>query len=129
MTVGLADSALYVNNELIPYEAGSLGYIGGTPERKVSPQNAGNGNTVNVVNEDISTAVGEVKFEMKPTTQNEEQVDVWIENLDQNVVKIVSKDGTSRVFQSAVVTNRPEWNLGSDATVSIEIKSDPVARG
>lgn len=127
MTQGLADSALYINNEIIPYEANSLSYMGGTPERTVTPQVVGAGAVTNVVNEDFTTAKGEVKFELKPTSLNEELVQDWIQNVDANVVKIVSTEGKSRVFQAAVVINKPEFNLGSDGTVAIEIESNRAA--
>jgi len=123
MTQGLSDAALYVNNEIIPYESNSLKYEDGTPERKVSPQVIGAGDTVNVNNEDFSTAMGKVTFDLKSTSINETLLGDWQANFENNVIRIVSTDGVSRVFQQAVIVNKVEVNLGVDGVIPIEFNS------
>jgi len=127
MTQGLSDSTLYVNNELIPYEPNSLKYEDGVPERKVNPQVVGGGATTNVTNDDFTTAMGKVTFDMKSTSINEILEGDWKANFENNVVRIVSTDGVSRVFQEAVVVNKVEVDLGADGVISIEFNSLPAA--
>lgn len=125
----LTGAALYANNENIPYIPNSLVYDLGTAERVVTSQVIGNGATVNVATENYETAKGMIKFDLKSTSENEAFVLTWISNFDANVFKVVSSDGRARIFQSATVINKPEFDTGSDGVISVEIESAPVAVG
>lgn len=123
MANALSGSTLYANNEVITYMPNSLIYDIGSPERIVAPQVVGNGAVENVTTEDFSTSKGKITFDLKTTSENEEVVQTWIDNVDSNVFRIVSSDDKSRNFQGAVVINKPEFDTGADGVISIEIES------
>ena len=118
----LSGATLYINNELIAYIPNSLKYKLGNPERNVSPQVTGNGNTDNITTEDFSTQKSELMFDLKTTSENEVFVQNWIELIDGNVAKVVSTDGVARIFQKATVINNPEFDTGSDGVISMEME-------
>lgn len=129
MAQALSGSQLYHNNEIVEYMPNSLKYELGTPERKVDPQVVGNSSVVNVISEDYATAKAMISFDLKTTTENEAKLQTMIDNFDNNVFKIVSNDGVTRVFQNAVVINKPEIDTGADGVISIEIESSQAAIG
>jgi len=124
MANALAGAALIINNETIPYVPNSLKYDVGNPERKVEPQVVGGGAVTNVVTEDFATAKSKIMFDLKTTTENEQLFLGWVENFEDNLVKIVSNDGKSRVFELATIINKPEFDTGADGIASIEFESN-----
>ena len=46
--------------------------------------------------------------------------------MDANVFKVISVDGKTRVFQSAVIVNKPEFDTGADGVISVELESAPA---
>ncbi len=129
MAQSLSGSQLTVDNDVIGYMANSLKYDLGNPERKVDPQVVGNGAVFNVVSEDISTQKSKVMFDLKSTTENELLVSTWNTNSDANVIKVISPEGVARVFESAALINKPEFDTGADGVISIEFESNPLVRG
>lgn len=129
MNTALSGSVLQVNNETTAYMANSLKYTRGTPERKLDPQVVGNGAVVNVATEDYSTAKGMVSFDLKTTSENELLVNDWVENFDENAIKIISSDGVARIFQKATIINKPEFDTGSDGIISIEFETEQAVSG
>jgi hypothetical protein len=123
------DASLYINNEVVAYEPNSLMAVSGKGERTVSPQVVGNGATENVVAENVETKKGKVSFDVRSTIENKILVRRFQSNFDTNVIRLVYSDGTSSVFQQAVVINDPEFDLGSDGVAKIEFESLPEVLG
>ena len=123
MANALTGAELYGNNELVEYIPNSLTYNLGTPERSLTTQVVGGGEVSQVATEDYSTAKSMVKFDLKTTSENESRVIGWVQAFDSNVFKVVSRDGVSRVFQGAIIINKPEFDTGSDGVISVEIEA------
>lgn len=126
MNIALSGATLYANNQIVSYTPNTLTYDLGTPERLVSPQVIGGGAVTNVVTEDYSTSKSMLKFDVKTTSENEEIVLNLIDSFDQNVMKVVSAEGKTRIFQNAAVVNKPEFDTGSDGVISVEMESSPA---
>lgn len=122
MTTALSGASLYINNEIVPYMSNSLKFVPGKPERKVDPQVVGDGNVENVATEDFSTAKSKVVFDLKTTIENETLYNAWHDLFDANLIKIISKDGTSRIYENCTIINQPEFDTGSDGVASIEFE-------
>ncbi len=123
MANALTGAILLINNETQEYFPNSLKFDMGSPERKVDPQVIGGGRVVNVATEDYSTAKGKVMFDLKTTSENEEAISGWVSNFDQNLIKVTSNDGVSRIFENATIINKPEFDTGSDGIISIEFET------
>lgn len=122
--LSLSGAQLLVNNETIPYMANSLKFNLGNPERKVDPQVVGNGRVNNVVSEDFATAKSMIMFDLKSTATNETSLQAWIQNVEQNVIKVISPDGSIRVFENCVVINKPEIDTGADGVFSVDFEGE-----
>lgn len=123
MANALTGSELYGNNELVEYIPNSLTYNLGSPERTLTTQVVGGGEVSQVATEDYSTSKSMVKFDLKTTSENEAKVIGWVKAFDANVFKVVSRDGVTRVFQGAIVINKPEFDTGADGVISVEIEA------
>lgn len=123
MAKALSGAKLIINNETIGYSANSLKYDAGNPERKVSPQVIGGGGVTNVVTEDFETAKSKIMFDLKTTSENEVLINGWVSAFDENAIKIVSSDGAARIFENAVIINKPEFDTGADGIIGVEFES------
>lgn len=126
MAKAVSGAALYINNEIVPYEPETLIISKGNPEAKQSPQVVGNGRTENVYSRDYSTAFGEIKFDLRSTSDNDNLVDDWIALEDAIAVRVVYPDGVTAIFESAAVTNKIEVDTGNDGMISVEMQSEPA---
>ena len=129
MATALSGSRLIINNETIEYMANSLKYDLGNAEVKVDPQVIGDGAVTNVPSRDFSTAKSKVMFDLKSTSENEEKVIAFIELFASNVIKIVSSDSVTRVFESATIINKPEFDTGADGVIPIEFECSVAVVG
>ena len=129
MSNAIHGSTLEINNNVIPYVPNSLVYDFGTPEVSVDPQIIGDGAVENIYSENFETAKSKVTVDLKSTSENEARLQSFTDNFDQNLIKIIARDGTARIFENAVVINKPEINTGSDGVISIEFESRQSLKG
>ena len=125
----LSGMTFIINNDIWAYVPNSLKFKEGHPERSVNPQVVGDGAVENEVSENYETLKGSVTVDLKTTTENEIKVNRVQRNFDQNLIKLVSPDGKTRVFENAVVINDPEFDAGADGVVTVEFESKPAVLG
>lgn len=125
MSTKLTNPVLEINNLPTFIVPNSLSYKDGFGEQTVSTQVAGN--TIQTVYSDnAESKIGFLKFSLHPTPQNVELVRGWKVNKDRNAATISGAGGFSRSFNNLAVTNDVEVNLGSDATIDVEMMGDPA---
>jgi len=122
MATAFSNATLLINNETIAYMANSLKFVEGQPEKKVDPQVIGGGAVTNVVTQDFSTAKSKVMFDLKTTSENQTIISTWESAFDQNLIKIISSNGTTTVFENTAIINQPEFDAGVDGVISIEFE-------
>ena len=121
----LANPQVLVNNNPIAIIPNSLTFMEGLGEQTVEPHSAGGNNVFAVYAEDVSTRIGEVKFELANTEQNIALIRDWKLRGNDNVI-IINGEEFSRTFSNSVLSNNYEIGLGADTNISLEFKSDPA---
>lgn len=128
MSVQLNNVAIFVNNEIVAYEANTLSYNDGLGEYSVRNAVVGGGQTEQVFSEDLSTKFAMVKFSLPSTEDSAKLVRKWKTNRNNNVVELMSATGGNftRVFTQSSIQGNPEVNLSTDGSVEIEFMSNPA---
>lgn len=129
MSNQLNNVAVFVNNDIIAYEANTLSYSDGFGEFSVRNAVIGGGQTEQVFSEDLATKFGMVKFSMPSTEDAAELVRIWKNNQNNNVIELQSSSGGAqftRIFTQASIQGDPEVNLSTDGNVEVEFKSNPA---
>lgn len=127
MSSQLNNVALFVNNDVVAYEANTLSYDDGFGEYNVRNAVVGGGQTEQVFSEDLSTKFSMVKFNLPSTAASAALVREWKNNLNNNVVELQGKtDNFTRIFTQASIQGNPEVNLSTDGSVELEFKSNPA---
>lgn len=125
----LNNVSVFVNNDIVAYEANSLSYDDGFGEYNVRNAVVGGGQTEQVFSEDLATKFSMVKFSMPTTEDSAKLVREWKNNRNDNVVELQSSTGGAqftRIFTQASIQGNPEVNLSTDGTVEIEFRSNPA---
>lgn len=129
MSVQLNNVALFVNNDVVAYEANTLSYNDGFGEYNVRNAVIGGGQTEQVFSEDLATKFSMVKFALPSTDDSAALIREWKNNRNDNVVEIQATTGGStftRVFTQASIKENPEVNLSTDGTVEVEFMANPA---
>lgn len=128
MSAQLNNVAVFVNNDIIAYEANTLSYDDGFGEYSVRNAVVGGGQTEQVFSEDLATRFSMVKFSLPSTDDSAALVREWKNNLNNNVVELMSAAGGNftRVFTQASIQGNPEVNLSTDGTVEVEFRANPA---
>lgn len=129
MSNQLNNVAVFVNNDIIAYEANTLSYADGFGEFSVRNAVIGGGQTEQVFSEDLATKFGMVKFSMPSTEDAAELVRIWKNNQNNNVIELQSSTGGAqftRIFTQASIQGDPEVNLSTDGNVEVEFRSNPA---
>lgn len=124
----LNDISVFVNNNIVAYEANTLSYKEGFGETKVRNAVLGGGVTEQVFSQDLESKIGMVKFSLPSTIASVTLVRGWQNNLNANVVELMGTVGGqtfTRVFEQSAVTNDPEVNLSADGSVEVEFMTRP----
>ena len=128
MSVQLNNVAIFVNNDVIAYEANTLSYDDGFGEYNVRNAVVGGGQTEQVFSEDLATRFSMVKFSLPSTDDSAKLIREWKNNRNDNVVELMSSAGGNftRVFTQASIQGNPEVNLSTDGTVEVEFRANPA---
>ena len=128
MSVQLNNVAIFVNNDVVAYEANTLSYDDGFGEYSVRNAVVGGGQTEQVFSEDLATRFSMVKFSLPSTDDSAKLVREWKNNRNDNVVEIMSATGGNftRIFTQASIQGNPEITLSTDGSVEIEFRSNPA---
>lgn len=128
MSVQLNNVAIFVNNDIIAYEANTLSYDDGFGEYSVRNAVVGGGQTEQVFSEDLATRFSMCKFSLPSTDDSAALIREWKNNRNDNVVEIMSATGGNftRVFTQASIQGNPEVNLSTDGTVEVEFRANPA---
>lgn len=129
MSVQLNNVAIFVNNDVVAYEANTLSYDDGFGEYSVRNAVVGGGQTEQVFSEDLATRFSMVKFSLPSTDDSAALVREWKNNRNNNVVEIMSATGGNftRIFTQASIQGNPEVNLSTDGTVEVEFRANPAS--
>lgn len=124
MTDGIFAPAVVVNNLPVGIKPNSFTYKEGGGERKVRTASAGGESTTQIITEDVETKKGYCKFTLYSTSDNVSLFRQWQSNGSANTIEAVDNNtGFSRTFQSAIVMNDPDINLGVDGEFEVECES------
>ena len=128
MSVQLNNVAIFVNNDVVAYEANTLSYDDGFGEYSVRNAVVGGGQTEQIFSEDLATRFSMVKFSLPSTDDSAALVREWKNNRNNNVVEIMSATGGNftRIFTQASIQGNPEVNLSTDGTVEVEFRANPA---
>lgn len=119
-----------VNGNKIKIITGSLVYDDGEGEvtvRAVS-SGGGGGDTVHTINAESKFSI--VKFDLAVTTENDQLVKIWKNNVAANTVEFGQRfsDGTAvaKNYAGMSVVNRLERAASPDGVLSVEFQGDPA---
>ena len=120
----LTTMAVRVNNEVVAIAAGTLKFTEGLGEQSMRAASVGYGETEQVFVDDVSTAFGEVKWEMDSTPVNIRLAREWKGLKNANVVAIEGStpdgDVLTRTYTQAALTTNYEVSVGPDGTIPID---------
>ena len=128
MSVQLNNVAIFVNNDVIAYEANTLSYDDGFAEYNVRNAVVGGSEGEQIFSEDLATKFSMCKFSLPSTEENVALIREWKNNRNNNVVELMSATGGNftRVFTQASIQGNPEVNLSTDGTIEVEFKANPA---
>jgi hypothetical protein len=106
----LSNPGIEVNNDKIAIYGNSASYDNGLPEASVTSVTAGEGAFDVVVGVDGSTAVGEFKFKLPTTAENDALVTKWKRNPGGNVVKFY-EGSLQKTMLKATVTSPSAFDM------------------
>ena len=118
----LSNAVLEINGETIGYMPNTLSITKGSGETKNVAITSG-GNSDVVFSIDASTKVGNVKFDLPVTAENDRRIDEWKNNRQNNSVNVSNDVGGERfnvAFSKAVLITNPELSLADEGAVSLE---------
>ena len=126
----LSTPKINLNNEEISIVPNSLVYDGGEVEITVTAVTKGGGKTESIHSENAENAVGMVKFEMPTTSDIDEKIAEWKEQIAGNVIKLTERVGVkikTITFKGMSLVNKVERGVGSEGKVELEFKGDQIA--
>ena len=123
----LVTPTIMINGEAVSIVPNSLTIRKGIGTRKVDVQTTGGQQTEVVVQNDVSTKKGYIKFEIWNTEKNMDLVDsVWNILPIPSLIMFLNQGGQSGSMSSAILINEPEYNLGADGKTTIEFEGAPI---
>ena len=125
--IQLTDAAVLANNEAIGIMPNTLMYTEGFGEQSVRAVSIGDGKTEQVFARNLETNFSTLKFELPTTPENIELARSWKAAGNENVFQIAGSAGgqeITRTFSQAVLINDYEVEIGTETTISIEIRSN-----
>lgn len=125
--IQLTDATLIANDEAIGIMPNTLTFTEGFGEQDVRAVSVGNGKTEQIFARNLETSFSTLKFELPTTPENVKLARAWKAAGNGNVFQIAgstSEGDVTRSFTQAVVTNDYEVGIGTETTISIEIKSN-----
>ena len=124
--IGIAESALEVNDEIVSYLSNSLSYNRGGGEVNVVAQTVGGGGIELIATKDAETRIGMIKFSMRSTARSDRLLSEWQNRPIANVVRFSDPESNnSFVLTTATVVNNPDLETGADGAVEVEFKGEP----
>ena len=121
--IALANPTVLINNLAVAVVPNSVSYTEGKGEQTMRVQSAGGGSVQTVLSNNVETNLSTVKLSVFPTSDIIDQMLVWKNNLNQNVISITGA-GLTRSFTNAALITDYEVALGSDTQIDLEFKSD-----
>ena len=122
----LASPSVVVNGDSVSIKPNSFKYTEGRGERIVRPQSSGGGAVTNVISQNIETLRSKCSFTLISTSENVEKIKTWLDNIEANTIQVSDRGNFTRGFQSAIITNDPDINLGADQDIEVEFESKPA---
>ena len=128
MAEQMNDITIIVNDDVIAYTADSLTWKDGFGDYSIRNAVVGGGQTEQVFSQDLASKMGNVKFSMPTTEENEAFKRAWKTNLNNNVVELVGPASSTftRVFTLAAILEDPESSAATDGNIEIEFSSNPA---
>ncbi len=118
----LSNVVLQINGETIGYMPNSLTVNKGRGETKNVAVTSG-GNSDVVFSIDASTKIGNVKFDLPVTAENDRRIDEWKNARQGNSIRLsndVGSESFKLTFSKAVLITNAELALQDEGTVSLE---------
>lgn len=125
----LVDASVEVDDEPVTISGDSIVFVEGLGEKSVTAASKG-GKSVVIISEDISTKIGQVKFEMPATIESINSSREFATKGAGRVVRIsgTTPDGTrmGRTLTQAIMTTDPEKQIQNDGKISVEFMGAPL---
>ena len=121
----LENPTVQINDVTIPIKPNSLSYKTGRGDRNIRAQSAGGNSIETVMTEDAETKKSMVKATFLMTKDVDASVIDWMDNRDENSIRISEGDFT-KSFRLMAVVGEPELNTGADGEVEVEFCGPPV---
>lgn len=125
----LVDASVEVDDEPITVESNTIVIIEGQGESNVKGASKG-GKTVVVISEDISTKVGQVKFEMPASISSMNNARDFKARGAGRVVRVSGTDPAGnrlgRTLTQGIMTNDPEKAIQNEGKVPVEFMGAPL---
>ena len=121
--------AVRINNETWGIIPNTLVYNAGEGEIKVEAISIGGGKSETVHGQDITTAIGMVKFDVATTDDLDAKIRELKQAIAENGVSFLEKIGSQivkRTFTGMSLANSVERAVGSDGKTSLEFQGDPM---
>jgi len=125
MAKTLENPTVQINDVTIPIKPNSLSYKTGRGDRNVRSQSAGGDSIETVMTEDAETKKSMVKATFIMTKDVDASVIDWMDNRDENTIRLSQGDFT-KSFRKMAVLGEPEMPTGADAEVEVEFEGPPV---
>ncbi len=124
---GLATPSLVINDQVVPYVAGTLEFKDGKGETQLRRLTAGGRAGVNVVTKDTETELSMIQFSVATTVESVAQGDSWLlaNESGGNVVRL-SGEGLTRSYRNCFLTNDPSNSTGAEGVTEFVFKGDPI---
>ncbi len=123
----LVTPSVMINGTAVSIIPNSFTVRKGIGTRKVDVQTTGGQQTEVVVQHDVSTKKGYIKFEIWNTTKNMDLIDSIYGILPvPSLIMFLNQGGQSGSMSNAILINEPEYNLGSDGKTTIEFEGSAI---
>ena len=127
--IQLTNAAVLANNEVVGVDPNSVSFTEGKGEQSMRTVSVGGGKVEQVYAENVETNMSKLKFSMPTTPENVKLALAWKNNKNGNVYVIAGstpEGDVTRTFTQAAVVNDYEVPVGVDASIEIEIMSNPA---
>ena len=129
MANALSNPTVQMNDDTISIVPNSLSYVRGKGDVNVRAQSSGGGGATTVSTENAETKVSMVKFSLFLTDANRTLIETWQENRYNggNTIRFSERGSTIPLsFSNMNVTTDPDYSVGADGSVEVELKGDPA---
>ena len=128
MATQISDAVVEVNNDAVGIVPNSLVFTEGMGEQRVLAVSEGGGEVSQVFANDLETNFGMVRFSMRSTANNIEEVRSWKANGNKNVVIIAGEDAEGndfiRTYTQASIANNYEVGIATEGVIDIEFQAN-----